>query len=138
MKGFSLFQEWKEQWRQRERTAWQRCSIHFDADSVVITDLRDPEREPVHWQWVEVERLILFKCDLLTTDSICLRVDLADDCWIALDEEMEGWNALVEALPRHLRGCQRLDQWFSQVAFPAFATNETEIYRRETATDARV
>jgi hypothetical protein len=131
MKGLSLLQGWKERWRMRQRNEWARCSIRFDAEGVEISDLCDAGKEPLRWRWANVHRLTVFKRDLLTVDSICLRVDLVDDRWIELDEEMKGWDAFVEALPLHLPGCKHLDEWFSQVAFPPFAPNATEIYQRK-------
>ncbi len=37
----------------------------------------------------------------------------------------------MKKLPEYLPGCQPFEAWFQTVAFPAFAMNPTDIYRRE-------
>jgi hypothetical protein len=77
-------------------------------------------------RWAEVHRATAFKRDLFTVDCICLLFARLDDTGLELGEEMAGWRSFVAALPLHLPGCH--DDWFSTVAFPAFAPNPTEIY----------
>jgi hypothetical protein len=78
-------------------------------------------------RWSEVKEVFAFKLDLLTTDCICLgfRVSDAGD-YCRVDEEMPGYAELVEAMPRALPGCK--EDWWSPVAFPAFATNLTTVW----------
>jgi hypothetical protein len=49
---------------------------------------------------------------------------------LELNEEIARWNKLVESLPHHLPGSLPHHEWFCAAAFPAFATNEMEIYSR--------
>lgn len=60
----------------------------------------------------------------------CLYLDGTDGIGVELDEEMAGWNRLLDALPVLLPGCKPLSEWLFAVAFPAFAPNPTEIYAR--------
>jgi hypothetical protein len=46
---------------------------------------------------------------------------------------MEGWEALTDALPKHLPGSKDWSECFSEVAFPAFATNEMVIFERKSS-----
>jgi hypothetical protein len=81
--------------------------------------------------WSDVTRVTAFKRDWGTVDCICLAIGAKDQPALEVDEEMEGWEAFVNALPKHLPGCKPYDEWFTRVAFPAFATNPTVIYVRD-------
>jgi hypothetical protein len=80
--------------------------------------------------WSDVLRLTAFKRDLLIVDCICMAIATRDGRTIEVNEEMVGWDAFTEALPRYLPGSGQWVDWFWQVAFPAFATNETQIFAR--------
>jgi len=103
-------------------------AISFDANGIILTNLRSRKPQATAVRWQEVRRATVFKRDLFTYDCICLLLSQSDETGIELDEEMYGWNRLTKSLPQFLPGCQPWDQWFSTVAFPAFATNQTEIY----------
>jgi hypothetical protein len=103
-------------------------AISFDANGIILTNLRSRKAQPTTMRWQEVRRATVFKRDVFTYDCICLLLSRSDKTGIELDEEMYGWNRLTRSLPQFLPGCQPWDQWFSTVAFPAFAPNQTEIY----------
>lgn len=107
-----------------------KFSIAFDSAGFVVTDLRPGSASSIHILWPEIHRMVAYKRDLFAYDCICLFVARADDTGIELDEQMVGWAAFCEALPRLLPGCTPHEVWFRQVAFPAFATNLTELYAR--------
>jgi hypothetical protein len=107
-------------------------AIAFDTDRIICTNLRSREVEVVAMHWREVCRATVFKRDLFTYDCICLFLSRSDDTGVELSEEMYGWRQLTESLPQFLPGCMSSEQWFSTVAFPAFASNQTEIYRHAT------
>ena len=72
-----------------------------------------------------------YKLDLLTYDNIAFAFcDEAGDVLLAVAEDDDGWPDLlawVEALPPDH------PNWWSAVALPAFARNETVIWRRPAA-----
>jgi len=105
-------------------------AIAFDSVGLTVTDLRGRNQETFGMRWAEVCRAIAFKRDLFSVDLICLFLFCDDDTGIELDEEMARWSRLIEALPQHLPGCKSRSDWWSVVAFPPFATNETEVYDR--------
>jgi|GraSoiStandDraft_55_1057291.scaffolds.fasta_scaffold155209_1 hypothetical protein len=105
-------------------------AISFDSIGFTVDDLRGSNHESIGMLWPEVCRAIAFKRDLGTVDCICLFLARAGGTGIELNEEMARWNSLMEALPQALPGCKPWSEWFSVVAFPAFATNETEVYAR--------
>jgi hypothetical protein len=77
-----------------------------------------------------------FKRDCLTVDCIYMAVDTNDGITTDLNEEMEGWEAFVAALPNYLPGSRQWADCFSEVAFPAFSTNETLIYAKADVANA--
>jgi hypothetical protein len=80
--------------------------------------------------WNDVQSITAYKRDLAVYDLICLRVELVNSRSVEVHEEMVNWQAFVDALPAKLTGCAAFGDWFQQVAFPAFSTNETPIYNR--------
>lgn len=104
-------------------------AILFDAQGVTVSNLRSCTDNAVTMRWAEVCRATVFKRDLWSVDCICVYLARSDDSGVELDEEMAGWRTFLAALPQHLSGCRPSDQWFSEVASPAFAPNPTEIYR---------
>lgn len=79
--------------------------------------------------WSEVEEVHAFKRDLFTADLICLAFKRTgkDEYW-EIHEEMADYHDLLEILPRHLP--EFTLNWFSEVAFPAFATDHRIVWRR--------
>jgi hypothetical protein len=77
-----------------------------------------------------------FKRDWGTVDCICLAIATTDRTATEVNEEMEGWEALTEALHKYLPGSKLWSECFFQVAFPAFATNETVIFDRKSSPEA--
>ena len=93
---------------------------------------RDRGEKVVAWQ--DVVRIDAFKRDLYVVDLMCLTLRFKDNKTVDIDEEMEGWESLVEKLPEYLPGCREFAEWFEVVAFPAFKPNLTVIYKREETT----
>ena len=96
----------------------------------MLADLRLHPGADRQLRWPEVARIDAYKRDRFIYDRICLFVARADGSGVELNEEMDGWKLFCEALPQLLPGCKSFDDWFGTVAFPAFATNKTELYAR--------
>lgn len=96
----------------------------------------DGGKELIQIDWSQVLEIFAFKIDLLTTDCICLgfRISNGGD-YFRVSEEMQGYRDLVkkigEVFPDHDK------EWWSRVAFPAFATNYTRIWGKAHFTDAK-
>lgn len=80
--------------------------------------------------WDETISIKAFKRDIYAVDRICLVIGLRDGSGIEVDEEMSGWDSLVQKLPEYLPGCKSFGEWFEVVAFPAFQLNMTPIFDR--------
>ena len=71
-----------------------------------------------------------FKQDMLTFDLLCLQIDFGETS-IVVHEELLGWEEFVNQLPAILVGFPPFQQWFANVAFPAFEQNRLELFARE-------
>jgi hypothetical protein len=105
--------------------------ISIDAAEIIV-GRRHPTFVPLHSiAWGDIIRVVAFKRDWLTLDCVCLAIATTDGTTTEVNEEMEGREALTDALPKYLPGSKLWSECFSQVAFPAFATNETVIFERK-------
>ena len=106
--------------------------IEHDARAVsVVRTSTDGSRQSSEAEWGEVSRVVAYKRDVVTYDLLSLAILLSGRPGLDVNEDMEGWKELVEKLPEYLPGCRPFEEWFQTVAFPAFAMNPTEIFRRE-------
>jgi hypothetical protein len=106
-------------------------TISIDPAGITVSR-KGPTFVPLHSiAWSDIVRVVTSKRDWLTVDCICLAFATTDGTTIEVNEEMEGWEALTDALPKHLPGSKLWSECFSLVAFPAFATNETVIFERK-------
>jgi hypothetical protein len=79
--------------------------------------------------WSEVIEVFAYKMDLFSVDEICVGFRLDDSgthCWVS--EEFRGYKEVVEQLRMRFPGIR--EDWFSDVAFPAFAENRTTLWGR--------
>jgi hypothetical protein len=103
--------------------------IEHDAAKIRLTkNFSDGSEHVLEVGWGAVSRVVAYKRDAMTHDVIALGFL---GTGIDVNEDMEGWDELLKKLPEYLPGCQPFEQWFQAVAFPAFAMNPTDIYRRE-------
>ena len=77
--------------------------------------------------WLEVLEIFAYKEDRFTVDDICLGFRVREDgTFRMVNEDFIGFKELVAALERKFSGIRT--DWFSDVAFPAFAPNRTTIW----------
>lgn len=77
-----------------------------------------------------MHRVVAFKRDVYAYDLLCLAFEIRPQAVLELNEEMAGWNSLIEALPQHLRGALETNEWFAKVTFPAFEVSPVVVYER--------
>ena len=75
----------------------------------------------------DVERVIFFKRDELTTDLICCEVTIAGKNW-AFHEEQDIWPHLLKHVEQ-LPGFKT--EWFASVVQPPFGRNEFVAFSRD-------
>ena len=87
----------------------------------------DQEKTLVHVAWAEVLEVFAYKEDRFTYDDICIgfRVSEHGTFWM-VSEDFVGYETLLAELERRFSGI-RMD-WFTDVGFPAFATNRTTLW----------
>jgi hypothetical protein len=105
--------------------------VRFDDDEVALEIAPcDNVCRTERMSWREIRFAYAYKQDCYAVDQI--RLELLDDQGqgLMITEEMRGWHGLVQLLPEKLPGCQRFENWFSVVAFPAFEQKMTLLYER--------
>lgn len=112
--------------------------IQFDAAGFCWRSIKKPQAAPVSISWTKVDRIVAFKIDLFTYDEIRLFISQSEGSGLEISEETKGWDEFVEALPEHLQASVPFAEWFPKVAFPAFETNETEIFLKSETTSSIV
>ena len=106
-------------------------TLTHDSEVLKIESLSvENEKENIQIHWSDVVSASAFKLDLLTVDCICMGLEFTEERTLELNEEMKGWDSLVEALPTYLPGFKKSEEWFPEVAFPAFEINLTPLYTK--------
>jgi len=91
---------------------------------------KDGSLKRIEVRWSDVKKVAAFKRDIYSYDLIGIEIESGE--WVyELDEEMEGWQSMVDALPTNLPGALPMANWWTQVAFPAFELNSTALFSRE-------
>lgn len=93
--------------------------------------LRSLSSGPVVWSfaWSDVRRATAHKRDLISTDLVCLEFDLATQSF-EVNEEMAGWQSLVDLLGQYLEGAQSYSKWWPEVVQPAFHPCRVLVFER--------
>ncbi len=94
---------------------------------------KDLPDQTVTYTWQEVTQVLVFKRDQLVVDLICMEFELNGRETVEVNEGMEGWKSLVEAVPVYLAGALTQEEWWVKVVSPTFETCLTQVYTRPTA-----
>lgn len=125
----------KPNWRVRVAERWRsavhgarRGTIHVSPDGITATVFQyDGSARTTSLDWKEVNGVVAYKRDLINVDLIRIGFATANGT-LEIDEEMEGWNELVDTLPARLPGTRSRADWWDEVAHPAFAANPTVLF----------
>ena len=79
--------------------------------------------------WATIEKAIAYKRDCYGFDLMCLAIGGAENNF-EINEEMEGWDELLDRAPDFLPGWRRKTDWYQEVMLPAFKENRTIIFSR--------
>lgn len=82
-------------------------------------------------RWADVRGARAFKRDLFAYDMVCLALQMPDKSWVEIWEESHGFIPLIEKMAQVLPGIP--EKWYTNVCHPAFATNDTLLYRHSDA-----
>lgn len=82
--------------------------------------------------WREVDKIAVFKEDLITYDMVCMEFIIgAKNEVFEVNDEVEGFWEMVKRVKEALPTSQQ--DWEAVVVKPAFARNPTVIYERPTS-----
>ena len=81
-------------------------------------------------RWHQIKEVRALKTVARQYDLICLRIETYDGRQVDLDEDLDGWEALIDALPRRLTGCRTWQDWWPEVAWPPLRETETVVFTR--------
>jgi len=122
---------------QKLRTVLQKAS-HRRKEDLSLSVTSDEVRllkdgtEVWRFRWDSVTRIIAYKRDLFTIDLICLDFFVeSQQLTYPTHEEMKGFLELYDQMHRIIPSIG--ESWWSEVAFPAFATNEKVLYEKPAA-----
>ena len=71
-----------------------------------------------------------FKCDLITSDCVCLEFETPNG-WIEINEEMKEWNLFLDALKSNIPDLPSQEKWYQLVMISAFETNHANIWLKK-------
>jgi hypothetical protein len=110
--------------RMRRGRGCTRLDVAWDGEGFSVID-GSAVRGRVLWS--DVIEVFAYKADLFSVDEICIgfRLDSSGThCWVS--EEFRRYKEFVEQLRIRFPGIR--EDWFSDVAFPAFAENRTTLW----------
>ena len=97
----------------------------------VVHDPLDPKSLTPLFSWAEVHRIVAFKQHLFSEDLLCLRFETSAGSAHEVNEELGGWDELLDQLPERLPGCLSKDTILALVALPSVAANATVAFERQ-------
>jgi hypothetical protein len=124
-------------WRKRLTARWKnvqmgvpRPVIQFDESGLTLTARHaDGSETKTELRWSEVNGVVAYKRDCFALDLICMGFTTGDGA-VELNEGMDGWEALIDAVPSLLPGSTSKQEWWGKVAQPPFAPNPTVSFSR--------
>lgn len=124
---------WQQRLAARFRTARQglpQSLIQFDQTGMTVTARHaDGSESKTELKWNEVNGVVAYKRDCFTVDLICLGFTTPDG-GVELNEEMDGWEALIDAVPSLVPGTTPKEEWWDKVVDLPFAANPTVLFSR--------
>jgi hypothetical protein len=78
--------------------------------------------------WSDIDEVVAYKQDLMTTDAVCLEVTPGRRDVVRLDDDVAGFWILVDKLKERLPTSSQ--DWEKVVVKPAFEANRTVIFQK--------
>jgi hypothetical protein len=98
------------------RIALLRAEIQADASQLRRTaHFTDGSIRTLAINWADIQRIAAFRRDVLTSPVASVAISDPDNI-VVLDEQMNGWPALVEALPTQIALAPTYPEWLTQAS----------------------
>lgn len=112
------------------RVGVPRALIRFDGIGMNVTAWHaDGSESKTELKWNEVNGVVAYKRDCYTIDLVCMGFATPEGA-VEVNEDMDGWAALIDAVPRLLPGTTSKENWWDNVTQPPFAANPTTLFSR--------
>ena len=110
-----------------------QASVQCDQEGfTLIVKKGEGAEQTQHLPWERVTEVFAYKRDCLSVDQMCLVLGSDDlEQWIEVTEDDEGYERLVEQLPKRVGGFPTPEEWWRKVALPPFETQWTQLYSRK-------
>ena len=112
-----LITNWIRRWFWRDKLA-----IVAAGETIYVTDTTGTRA----WAWADVDEVWGYKVDWGAIDQVCFDLVIAGQT-ITVTEDMSSYPWVV----KQLQDPSVDSDWFAKLALPAFATNRSCLYRRQ-------
>ena len=107
------------------RDARATARLELTDDGFVL--LQEGQSEPcMSLNWSDIRSIRTYKFDAFSYDVICLAFQVAENPWLEICEDDQGFDAVRQEMERRFPDIPRT--WLWDVAVPAFAPNHTVLY----------
>jgi hypothetical protein len=112
----------------QRRIELRHASIHVDGPELRRTaQFSDGSVKSVAIKWSGITRVGAFRCENAGAGLLCMAITDPQNV-VILAETMEGWDALLGALPARLAGVRPASDWRNSVVHPPAAANWTVLF----------
>ena len=108
-----------------------QASVQCDrAGFTLIVKKGELAEQTQHLAWDRVTGVFAYKRNCLTVDQMCVVIGSDElEQWIEVTEDDEGYEHLIEQLPKRVAGVPTPEEWWRKVALPPFEMQWTQLYR---------
>jgi hypothetical protein len=122
-----LLRRVKARWR---GTPFCETHVTYSISSVKVTLTNiDGDSNVKEITWADVIEAVAYKRDCFAVDLMCVAL-VGHGNVLEVNEQMKGWNELLDHLTDYLPGCRGKDKWYPEVMFPPLKENRTLIFSR--------
>jgi hypothetical protein len=109
-----------------------KYSAYCDETGITQNVQSGANTESIQFAWNQVVNVFAYKRDCFAVDQICLIIETSDlNRYIEVREDDEGYERLIEQLPKILDGFPTQEEWLKRAALPPFETQWMQLYGRK-------
>jgi hypothetical protein len=91
-------------------------------------EFTDGSTRAVEMKWSDVRRVAAFRRDVMTSPVNCVAITDPSNV-VVLDESMEGWKALIDALAKYLADSPSFAEWRERIGGDSDQSHWTVLFR---------